>query len=111
MICRSFKDSLEEYVDGTLSPGEREAVERHLARCAACREALWRRHQIGRALSNGLQQATVSLRLLPAVAQRVLRHAADRVRGAGIMKRQKDGATGIGLSDFASRRRHTHRHR
>jgi hypothetical protein len=38
MDCASRRALLEEYVLGTLEPSEREEVERHLSRCAECRE-------------------------------------------------------------------------
>jgi len=82
MNCRRFEDWLDEYVDETLSPGDRVDAERHLGGCAACREALRRQQQIGRTLSNSFQQATHSLRLRPEVRQRVLRDLADRAAAA-----------------------------
>lgn len=82
MNCRRFENRLDEYLDETLSPGERMAADRHVAGCAACREALRRRQQIGRALANSFQRATQSLRLRPEVERRVLRDLADRAAAA-----------------------------
>lgn len=38
MGCREFEDRLDAYLAGTLVPGERRAVEEHLAECLDCRE-------------------------------------------------------------------------
>lgn len=38
MECRSCIESLTAYLDGELSPGEQESVEKHLALCGPCRQ-------------------------------------------------------------------------
>ena len=38
--CTEYSPLLDEYLDGTLDPGRRPAVEAHLAACAACRAEL-----------------------------------------------------------------------
>ena len=40
MTCQDVDLQLDAYIDGTLAPGERAAVDAHLTQCAACREAL-----------------------------------------------------------------------
>lgn len=40
MMCPDQEVQLNEYVDGTLAPAGRQAVERHLAECTGCREAV-----------------------------------------------------------------------
>lgn len=40
MMCPEMEVRLNEYVDGLLSPAERQAVEQHVAGCAGCREAV-----------------------------------------------------------------------
>lgn len=40
MTCETARDRLEAYLEGTLDPAVREAVDRHLAACAACRADL-----------------------------------------------------------------------
>ena len=40
MMCPDMEVKLNEYVDGTLDPGERAAVEAHVARCSGCRAAV-----------------------------------------------------------------------
>ena len=40
MMCADMEGKLNEYVDGTLPPGEHGAVEQHLATCAGCRAAV-----------------------------------------------------------------------
>jgi len=87
MNCRRFENGLDEYVDGALSPRKRAAADRHLADCAACREALRRYRQIGQVLSHSFRQATQSLRLRPEVQQRVLRELADRAAAAADRRR------------------------
>ena len=39
MMCPDREAELNEYVDGTLGPAARQAVERHLAECPGCRDA------------------------------------------------------------------------
>ena len=73
MTCDILDDLLEEYVDGSLSPDERSAADKHLAGCVACAEASRRRRQIGGRLESALQRATESLQLEPRVERRILR--------------------------------------
>ena len=40
MMCPHMEATLNEYVDGTLSVLQREAVDEHLAQCAGCRDAV-----------------------------------------------------------------------
>jgi predicted anti-sigma-YlaC factor YlaD len=39
MTCHELDERLDDYVDGTLSPAEADAVAEHLASCPSCREA------------------------------------------------------------------------
>lgn len=40
MTCAKIRFAIQSYVDGAASPGEREAVEAHVAHCAACAQEL-----------------------------------------------------------------------
>ena len=40
MTCQDLVRSLSDYIDGTLSPSEREEIERHLAVCEECANTL-----------------------------------------------------------------------
>jgi anti-sigma factor (TIGR02949 family) len=51
MHCETVYASLQEYVDGQLSPAETQAVEDHLATCAACRAELALLRQVDNALA------------------------------------------------------------
>jgi len=51
MRCEEIQTRLQEYLDGALSPGQAQAVEVHLARCAACREELTLLRQVDEALA------------------------------------------------------------
>ena len=82
MNCRRFQKRLHEYVEGSLSPEARARSLEHLAQCSACREALRMEQAFGRAVGEGLHQATQTLTLDPAVQQRVLATLA-RERGTG----------------------------
>ena len=72
MNCRRFQHRIYEYLDGALSPGAQAAAERHLSRCAACRQALRAEQQIAQFLSDKFQRATDALALAPEVESRVL---------------------------------------
>lgn len=83
MNCRGFQKRLEEYLDETLSPWARQAAERHLARCDACREAVQRQEYLASSFSGHLKQSAGSLRLSPQLQARVLRAMTKPERGAG----------------------------
>jgi len=51
MRCEDTQTRLQEYLDGALSPGQAQAVEAHLTRCAACREELALLRQVDEALA------------------------------------------------------------
>jgi anti-sigma factor RsiW len=77
MNCESLRDNLYEYQDGSLSPWEQAAVERHLAGCPACCEMVERERQLSRSMSRGLERTVESV-ALDAPAQRCLARAVER---------------------------------
>jgi predicted anti-sigma-YlaC factor YlaD len=78
MNCRRFQHRLYEYLDGTLSRGARAAAEKHLAGCAACRQALSAQRETAQSLSGALRRATDSLQLPVEVQHRVLAALAEQ---------------------------------
>ena len=46
MHCAEFELIVCDYVDGTLSPAERSAVDQHLAHCSSCREVVAEQQQL-----------------------------------------------------------------
>src|ERR1041385_2669226 len=76
MNCHHFEKRLFEYIEGSLSRGERAQIEKHLARCIACREALEQERTLASALRERLTQSTGSLRLSPKITFRILAAAA-----------------------------------
>jgi len=72
MNCRRFQNRLHEYVDGTLSAGTQAAAVKHLARCAACRQAVGQEQQLAQFLSNRLRQGTDTHMLHPQIRRRLL---------------------------------------
>src|SRR5207247_80118 len=72
MNCRRFQNRLHEYVDGTLPAGIQAAADKHLAGCAACRQAVGQEQQLAQFLSNRLRQGTEPLTLHPQIQQRIL---------------------------------------
>ena len=74
MDCRIAKSRLNRYLDGELSDRNRRALERHVAACAACSEALERLRAAGAAVLQLAEPPDV-----PAgFAQRVIARAARR---------------------------------
>ena len=89
MNCHGFQHRLYEYLEGTLSPGAQAAAERHLAGCAACRQAWQAERQVAQSLSENLRRATDSLRLPPEVGRRVVAALAEERRAPS--ERQDSG--------------------
>ncbi len=77
MNCEELRDNLFEYLDGSLAPANKAAVEKHLAGCRACREAVQRESRLERSLSRGLEQAVAPVTLDP-VARHGLVAALER---------------------------------
>jgi anti-sigma factor RsiW len=83
MNCRRFQHRLYEYLDGNLSPWAQAAAERHLAGCAACRQALDAERQIAQSLSGTFRRMTDAVQLPPEMGRRVLAALADERRASG----------------------------
>jgi predicted anti-sigma-YlaC factor YlaD len=75
MMCPHMEATLNEYVDGTLTLLERQAVDEHLAQCAGCREAIAEL----RRLVSGAQQLPPSIApprdLWPVIGRRIRQRA------------------------------------
>ena len=88
MNCRRFQHRLYEYLEGSLSRGAQAAAEKHLAGCAACRQALGAERETEQSLSGTFRRATDSLQLPAAVQHRVVaalaeqRHARGKEQGS-----------------------------
>ncbi len=55
MNCREVNELLVAYLDGEVTPSEREMIAAHLAECASCREEMYRLMQMQRRLSRSLK--------------------------------------------------------
>lgn len=69
MNCEGFQKNLLEYVDDTLSPGEKAEAEAHLGECSTCRELVQHEWLMGQVLSGRLREAVETV-TLDAHAQR-----------------------------------------
>jgi anti-sigma factor RsiW len=69
MNCTRFQQSLFEYLDGSLSPSDREAALLHLHECADCRAAVRSHHQFAETISAQLRERVATV-ALDATAQR-----------------------------------------
>lgn len=65
MNCEEFQELMFEYLDGSLSAGERETSDAHLGRCRVCQQALQQEQQRAQFLSKGLRQEMAALTLNP----------------------------------------------
>jgi anti-sigma factor RsiW len=83
MNCKYLRENLYEYLDGSLSASERAAVERHLADCPACREAVRRESQLARSLSGGFEQAVGAATLDSAARRRMARAVERKIADSG----------------------------
>jgi len=72
MNCRQFQNDLFEYVEGSLPPAQRRAVDGHLATCPACRLRLAQEQQVAQTLAQAFQHHTAELTLPPDFAERLL---------------------------------------
>ena len=77
MNCRRFEDDVYEYLDGSLAPGTRAAMEEHLTECAACRHKLEEERQVETSLSQRFQGAAEPLKLPASAGRRVLAALAE----------------------------------
>lgn len=107
MSCEKFENSILDYQENQLSPGQRQEMESHLAGCAGCRIFARQLQQLDKALS-----ATVKVRALSAGFDRRLQkriHAAPAVLSAAQRAERKEqfqvefetGLARIGRGSFA----------
>jgi anti-sigma factor RsiW len=78
--CESIAARLSDYVDETLTPADRDAVDRHLTGCARCREELDDAQEAVRALS-GLHKMSAPQDFDRGVEQTIHRRSAGRFFG------------------------------
>ena len=85
MNCERLRELLYDYLDNSLSRSDKAAVERHLAECLVCHEAVRRESRLAQSLSTRLEQAveTVTLdaparRHMVSAVERELAHACER---------------------------------
>ena len=80
-------DRLSEYLDGELAGAERDALERHLAECAGCRETLEQLRRVT-ARARALDDRPPAADLWPAIAARIGAAGADRPALLPFVRRQ-----------------------
>src|SRR5215469_12589372 len=80
MNCENFQARLDEYVEETLSAGERARAEAHLAGCFTCRQAVQQEQKVAQALSRQLRQNSEALTLRQDIRRNIL--AASQVKTA-----------------------------
>jgi anti-sigma factor RsiW len=79
-----WTDRLSEYLDGELGGGEREALERHLADCAACRQTL-RELRLVAQRARALEDRPPAVDLWPGVAARIGAAGSGAAGGAPVL--------------------------
>ena len=63
MNCEDLQENLYEYLEDSLPPSRKSAVEKHLAECSACREAVRQEQELARSLSGRFEQSVQSVSL------------------------------------------------
>jgi predicted anti-sigma-YlaC factor YlaD len=73
MNCEQVRENIYDYLDDALSPSRKAALEKHLAECLLCREAVRRETQLAQSLSTGLEQAVEAVSLDPTTRRGIAR--------------------------------------
>ncbi len=63
MNCERLQENLYEYLDGTLSPDEKAAAEKHMLACNTCRQALQNERLTAQTLSGQFKEAVAKIEL------------------------------------------------
>jgi anti-sigma factor RsiW len=87
MMKDRWTDRLSEYLDDELETAERESLERHLAECAACREALEGLRRVA-ARARALDDRPPAADLWPAIAARIGASRSDRPAVLAFVRRR-----------------------
>ena len=80
MKCDRIREAMDGYLDGSLTPLEREAVEAHVEQCEACREELARRKELLEQLNHLDENVNAPKGLLEGAMQRIHRQRSPRKR-------------------------------
>lgn len=78
MKCDHIREAMDGYLDGSLTPLEREAVESHVEQCEACREELARRKELLEQLNHLDENVKAPEGLLEGAMQRIHRQRSPR---------------------------------
>lgn len=78
MKCDRIREAMDGYLDGSLTPLEREAVESHVEQCEACREELARRKELLEQLNHLDENVKAPEGLLEGAMQRIHRQRSPR---------------------------------
>lgn len=78
MKCDRIREAMDGYLDGSLTPLEREAVEAHVEQCEACREELARRKELLEQLNHLDENVKAPEGLLEGAMQRIHRQRSPR---------------------------------
>ena len=71
MKCEKYQDLVAEYQEGSLPPGMKEDVEKHLQECPSCRSVFTQHMHISKSITDLLGRTTASLVLTPAVQKEI----------------------------------------
>lgn len=80
MKCDHIREAMDGYLDGSLTPLEREAVESHVEQCEACREELAHRRELLEQLNHLDENVKAPEGLLEGAMQRIHRQRSPRKR-------------------------------
>jgi anti-sigma factor RsiW len=93
MSCEDYNEAIGELVDGTIRPKAKEALERHLQTCQACRSLVADLRRIHEAAAS-LPPTTPPLTLWPRIANRLKARGVEEVRAGQAGRVEEAGQAG-----------------
>ncbi len=72
MACNAFRQSMEEYLEGSLPGAQRTSLEAHLQTCSSCQQTLAQAQKLGGSISGMMGRTTGILALRPDIEANIL---------------------------------------